>query len=38
MMDRRVRSFLAAAVRARRNLIVTGGTGTGNPTLAFDIH
>ena len=33
MMDRRVRSFLAAAVRARRNLIVTGGTGTGKTTL-----
>jgi pilus assembly protein CpaF len=33
MMDRSLRSFLAAAVRARRNLIVTGGTGTGKTTL-----
>jgi len=33
MMDRSVRSFLSAAVRARRNLIVSGGTGTGKTTL-----
>jgi pilus assembly protein CpaF len=33
MIDRGLRSFLAAAVRARRNIIVTGGTGTGKTTL-----
>ncbi len=33
MVDRSLRSFLAAAVRARRNVIVTGGTGTGKTTL-----
>ena len=33
MIDRSLRSFLGAAVRARRNLIVTGGTGTGKTTM-----
>ena len=33
MMDRGLRSFLAAAVSAHRNLIVSGGTGTGKTTL-----
>lgn len=33
MVDDAVAGFLAAAVRARRNLIVAGGTGTGKTTL-----
>jgi pilus assembly protein CpaF len=33
MVDHRVGAVLAAAVRARRNLIVAGGTGTGKTTL-----
>ena len=33
MFDDEVAAFLAAAVRARRNLIVAGGTGTGKTTL-----
>ncbi len=33
MVDSTLRTFLAAAVRARRNLIVAGGTGTGKTTL-----
>ncbi len=33
MLDPGTRALLAAAVRARRNLIVTGGTGTGKTTL-----
>jgi len=33
MVDRALHSFLAAAVRARRNVIVAGGTGSGKTTL-----
>lgn len=33
MVDRVLQSFLAAAVRARRNLVIAGGTGTGKTTL-----
>jgi Flp pilus assembly CpaF family ATPase len=33
MIDRALKSFLSAAVRARRNLIIAGGTGTGKTTL-----
>ena len=33
LIDDHLRSFLAAAVRGRRNIIVTGGTGTGKTTL-----
>jgi Flp pilus assembly CpaF family ATPase len=33
LMDGVLRSFLAAAVRARRNLVIAGGTGSGKTTL-----
>ena len=33
MVDDELASFLSAAVRARRNIIVAGGTGTGKTTL-----
>ena len=33
MMTTGVRSFLAAAVRARRNIVIAGGTGSGKTTL-----
>jgi pilus assembly protein CpaF len=33
MVDRRTSALLAAAVRARRNIVVAGGTGTGKTTL-----
>jgi Flp pilus assembly CpaF family ATPase len=33
MVDHRVAAVLSAAVRARRNVIVAGGTGTGKTTL-----
>jgi len=33
MLDRRTSALLSAAVRARRNLVVAGGTGTGKTTL-----
>jgi Flp pilus assembly CpaF family ATPase len=33
MIDRALHEFLAAAVRARRNVIVAGGTGSGKTTL-----
>ncbi len=33
MMTNDVRSFLAAAVRARRNIVICGGTGSGKTTL-----
>jgi Flp pilus assembly CpaF family ATPase len=33
MMPPEVASFLAAAVRARRNIVIAGGTGTGKTTL-----
>lgn len=33
MMSPRLASFLAAAVRARRNLVIAGGTGSGKTTL-----
>jgi Flp pilus assembly CpaF family ATPase len=33
LMDRTLSSFLAAAVRARRNLVIAGGTGSGKTTL-----
>jgi len=33
MIDRRLEEFLAAAVRARRNLVIAGGTGSGKTTL-----
>ncbi len=33
MMDEVVARFLRAAVRARRNIVVSGGTGTGKTTL-----
>jgi Flp pilus assembly CpaF family ATPase len=33
MLDRATHAFLAAAVRAKRNLVICGGTGTGKTTL-----
>jgi Flp pilus assembly CpaF family ATPase len=33
MLDERVRAFLAALVRARKNVLVTGGTAIGKTTL-----
>jgi Flp pilus assembly CpaF family ATPase len=33
LIDRGLREFFAAAVRARRNLVVAGGTGSGKTTL-----
>ncbi len=33
LIDAGLRSFLAAAVRARRNIVISGGTGTGKTTL-----
>jgi Flp pilus assembly CpaF family ATPase len=33
LIDDHLRSFLAAAVRGRRHIILTGGTGTGKTTL-----
>jgi Flp pilus assembly CpaF family ATPase len=33
MVDRAVGEFLAAAVRARRNIVIAGGTGSGKTTL-----
>ncbi|NBP50618.1 MAG: CpaF family protein [Actinobacteria bacterium] len=33
MLDRRTSSLLASSVRARRNLVIAGGTGTGKTTL-----
>ena len=33
MMEPEVGSFLAAAVRSRKNIIVAGGTGSGKTTL-----
>jgi hypothetical protein len=33
LLDDVLQSFLVAAVRARRNIIITGGTGTGKTTL-----
>ncbi len=33
LIDAALRSFLAAAVRSRRNIVVSGGTGTGKTTL-----
>ena len=33
LIDLALREFLAAAVRARRNLVIAGGTGTGKTTL-----
>jgi Flp pilus assembly CpaF family ATPase len=33
MLDTRLREFLGAAVRARRNMIIAGGTGSGKTTL-----
>ena len=33
MIDRRLEEFLAAAVRARRNVVIAGGTGSGKTTL-----
>ncbi len=33
MIDRAMQSLLAAAVRAKRNIIVTGGTGSGKTTM-----
>jgi Flp pilus assembly CpaF family ATPase len=33
LIDDGLQSFLVAAVRARRNVIITGGTGTGKTTL-----
>lgn len=33
MMDHATAQFLSAAVRARRNIVVAGGTGTGKTTL-----
>jgi Flp pilus assembly CpaF family ATPase len=33
MIDAELRAFLTAAVRARRNLIITGGAGSGKTTL-----
>ena len=38
LIDDGLQSFLAAAVRARRNMIVTGGTGTGKTTLLAGAH
>jgi len=33
MIDHRLRAFLAAAVRAKRNIVIAGGTGSGKTTL-----
>lgn len=33
LVDRALASFLAAAVRAKRNIVIAGGTGTGKTTL-----
>jgi Flp pilus assembly CpaF family ATPase len=33
LLDDVLQSFLVAAVRARRNIVITGGTGTGKTTL-----
>ena len=33
LFDSQVRSFLSAAVRARRNIVIAGGTGSGKTTL-----
>lgn len=33
MFNREVRNFLAAAVRAKRNIVIAGGTGSGKTTL-----
>ncbi|MCU1395616.1 MAG: Type secretion system hydrolase TadA/VirB11/CpaF, TadA subfamily [Ilumatobacteraceae bacterium] len=33
LMDRALHGFLAAAVRARRNIVICGGTGTGKTTM-----
>ncbi len=33
LLDHGLREFLAAAVRARRNLVIAGGTGSGKTTL-----
>ena len=33
LIDQGLREFLAAAVRAKRNIIIAGGTGTGKTTL-----
>lgn len=33
LIDLALREFLAAAVRARRNIVIAGGTGTGKTTL-----
>ena len=33
MIDRRLEEFLAATVRARRNVVIAGGTGSGKTTL-----
>ncbi len=33
LMDRQVAQFLASAVRAKRNIVIAGGTGSGKTTL-----
>jgi Flp pilus assembly CpaF family ATPase len=33
LLDDRLQAFLAAAVRARRNIVIAGGTGSGKTTL-----
>lgn len=33
MFNREIRTFLAAAVRAKRNIVIAGGTGSGKTTL-----
>ena len=33
MVDRALAAFLAAAVRAKRNIVIAGGTGSGKTTL-----
>lgn len=33
MFNREIRNFLAAAVRAKRNIVIAGGTGSGKTTL-----
>lgn len=33
MIDRRLEQFLGSAVRARRNIVIAGGTGSGKTTL-----
>ena len=38
MLDDELRAFLTAAVRARRNLILTGGTGSGKTTLSLETY